>query len=343
METKIIRSHIGLTVLATLIWGILWGCIIDIAIYVFYFFTDLRIFSFLYWVLEWPKALIPGFIIGFVYIMCRRTAVTVSKSQVQIKRGFRTWVFPIETFSDVFTTKNFVGHNLFFAYFVKRYLVFDDGGKETQCRVYDMTEDQTETIVQYIREQQLLDLPIEDKIAIQETLEEEDGYNEFFIDPIEIYHDEKQYLYKISLIVLVAGFVLLVLALLDSSTPMFEIIPNEILATIAIIYAMTAPLKAMYLKRKSKQCPRHIRVGSDAIWINDTRYTYSSLTRLRLTSPRKRTLGNDKFNYYFWIENNGEKKKYWLGSEVSFGGYEQLCDCLEQAFFAYPEKITYKK
>lgn len=343
MENKTIRSHLGLTALAILIWGVLWGCIIDIVIYVFYFFTNFPIFSFLYWILEWPKALIPGFIIGFIHVMCRRTTVTIGKEQVQIKRRFRTRVFPIEAFSDVITTKKFVGHNMFFAYFVKRYMVFDEGSWKTQYRVYDMTEDQTEAIVQCIREQRMVDLPIEDKIAIQETLEEEDGYNEFFLDPAEVYNDEKQYLYKISIILLVSGIALLVLGLLDDNTSIFAIIPTEILAIVVIIYAMTAPLKAVYLKKKSKQCPRYIRVGSDAIWINDTRYTYSSLTRLQLTSPRKRTLGNDKFNRYIWIENNGEKKKYWLGSDVSFGGYERLCDCLDHAFFAYPKKITYKK
>lgn len=343
METKTIRSHIGLTILATLIWGVLWGCIIDIVIYVFYFFTNFRIFSYLYWILEWPKALIPGFVIGFIYVMCRRTTVTISKEWVQIKRGFRTWEVAKEAFCDVVTTKKFVGHSMFFAYFVKRYLVFEEDAQETQYRVYDMTEDQIETIVKHIRGQRMAELPIEEKVAIQEALEAEDGYNEFFLDPVEVYNDEKRYLYKISTILLVSGIILLALSLLDGDFTALALLPTQVVAIVVILYAVTVPLQALYLKKKSKQCPGYIRVGSDGIWINDTRYTYSSLTRLQLTSPRKRTFGNDKFNRYIWIESNGNMKKYWLGSDVSFGGYERLCDCLDHATFACSEKVAYKK
>lgn len=340
MESKTIRSNAGLTALAVLIWGIVCGSVISVVTYYLAFFTDIRLFSYLDRILEWPNALIPGFVIALIYAMCRRTTVTIGKEQIQISRGLHRWNLPVETFDDAATSKKLVNHSFLVLYFVKRHLVFNDVSGEKKYRIYDVTDTQMEDIVRWIREQKMMDMPIEEKVAIQNSLDKEEKGQDFHLNTDKIWNNEKSYMYKRTGIVFIVGVMLL---LIGKDTMLMYVVSAELVAVIAILYGLSAPLQALYLKRKSKKCPEHIRICSGCIWVGDNRYSYGALSKIRLTSPRKKSMGAEPVNRYLWVFTNGEKTKYWLGSDVSFGEYGRLCDCLEKATFAYPGKVQYTK
>ena len=341
---KKISSNFGFLLIAIVIWGVVFGAVIDILQAFWKIFgavCNAPVLSGLAWLLEWPRALVPGFLFGIFYVMCRRTTVVVTKDKIYVKNVFKKLELSESAFCHVETSKKLFGYDIFMGYFIKRYLIFNVDGKQIKHRVYDMSGAQLEQIADAVRKQRMLKLSIEEKMEIQDDLQEGID-NEFYVGADDVYFVEKKYRLFVMKILLVCGMLLVALGFFGDAGDSISFIPSEFAGTIALVYAFLTPFNCMLLKIKSKQCPEYIKLEADAIWIKDERYVYSSLMKLELTSPRKVALNNALEKRYLWIHFNGQVKKYWMGSEVSFGGYEYFCECLEKAMFAHTDKIIYR-
>lgn len=340
-DRKKIQSNVSLMILAVVFWGIVLGFVICIVAY----FADLFIgFSFPYYLgrmLEWPECLVLGFFISFLHVLCRRTTVTVTGEHVQIQRGLHKWQLRTDSFYNTDTQKKMIGYNIFVIYFVKRYLVFRESSKERKYRIFDVTEQRLEEIIQCIREQNTANLSIEEKIEIQEMLDDETERTEFVLDGDEIYRKERKFLLSVAKLWGVAMVVLVLLLMMNYVANSGVDLMIAFFAVLVACLLIALPFQIMYIKKKSETCPGHIVITSDRFFVGGQSYSYSSVSQVRLTSPRKKSSSIYAVQHYMWIKKDGVKKKYWMGSDNSYGYYRQLCECLEEAFFAYPGKIQY--
>lgn len=336
-----IQSNKSLMLLATLIWGVVFGCIISIAAYFVDLFFYVPLPYYLSRLFEWPECLVLGVAIAFFYILSRRTTVAVTKEQVQIQRGLKKWQFPAASFYNTDTQKKMIGYNLFVFYYVKRYLVFKEGSEKKKCRIYDMTEDRLLQIVQAVREQNNANMTIEEKIDIQMLLDDETERTEFVLDGNTLYGKEKKFLFFTAKLWAGITAVLCLILLIgyragSAVQPMFVI-----LLVLSACLLLALPFQILHLKKKSKTCPGRIIITSDRFCAGGQWHSYSAVLQIKLTSPEKKSSSIYPVQHYMQIVENGGKTKYWMGSEASYGSYRQLCKCLEEAAFAYPGKVVY--
>ena len=336
-----IQSNVSRMFIAMLIWGVVFGCVISIVAYFTNLFLAFPIPYYLSRMFEWPECLVLGFAIAFLYVLSRRTTVTVTKEQIQIQRGFKKWQFPVASFYNTDTQKKMIGYNLFVFYYTKRYLVFKEASEKKKYRIYDITENRLEQIVQCIREQNNANLTIEEKIDIQTLLDDETERTEFVLNGNTLYGKEKKFLFFTAKLWIGIIAVLSLILLIDykaSSTvrPMFVL-----LLVLFVCMLLVLPFQILILKKKSKNCPGRIIITSDRFFVGGKSYSYSSVLQIKLTSPEKKSSSIYAVQRYMQIVESGGKKKYWMGSDTSYGSYRQLCKCLEEATFAYPGKVVY--
>lgn len=338
---KKISSNAGLMVLAMVFWGIVFGVVICIAAYFTDLFTGVRFPYYLGKMLEWPSCLVLGFFIAFLYVLGRRTTVTVAGEGVQIQRGLHKWQLQAGSFYTTDTKKKMIGYHIFALYFVKRYLVFKESSKEKKYRIFDVTGQRLEEIVQCIREENNAGLSIEEKIDIQEMLDDETERTEFVLDGQEIYRKEKKFFLSVAKLWGMAMLVFVLILMVDYAANSGVDFLMAFFAVLVACLLIALPFQILYIKKKSETCPGHIVITSDRFFVGGQSYSYASVSQIRLTSPRKKSSSIYAVQHYMWIKKDGVRKKYWMGSDNSYGHYRQLCQCLEEAFFAYPGKIQY--
>jgi len=171
--------------------------------------------------------------------------------------------------------------------------------------------------------------------------DKEKGTSFYFFD-YDIYLKEKKLMLMRTGIILLCSIIMLIFSFdKEYEYSIMYIIPIEYVAMVALLYGLSGPLQILYLKRKCKKCPQCIKVCEESIWIDDERYTYDTLRKIRIISPSKGTTGMTGLNYYLWIDTNGKRMKYWMGSSISYDGYGKFCDTIIRALNQYPGKLKY--
>lgn len=333
-------------------WGILSGCIIcalESVINIFRLITFYIPIPYI-WYAErfaaWPFGMIPGFLFAVLAMAFRRTAVEINRDYVCIRRIGKKQVLSIQNFAEPSVVKKSFSVSAFQFTILKVYLLFYEKQETKPYRLFEFTEKDLERVIKEIRIQQAAGLPVEEKIHMQDSFAHrtEDSSEDVFYLPSDVLISrEKETLRKTGMIELGLAAVLLILFLYTC------IIDHEfnwellVALTAMVLMLITMPFRISALSKKRKLCAERIVLDGSHIWIRSNGYSFSGITAVCLTSPRKSSNSITPVQYYMTVTQNSERRKYWLGSQSSFGDYNKLCKRLEEAMIMYPGKLSYKR
>lgn len=333
-ENRKYKGSLWIAAIHVAVYGILTGFILGVIVYI-----------------RWPEVFFLGFPVSAGIVFLRRTIVELEGNRICVRSTGRKECFDIQQFAyPSVRRKTYIGSYSKYTD-VKCYLIFVTPEGYKRFRLYGFGERDLEKVLEAIRSAQAECLPQEEKAAIVREYEDEtfealaegrEGYNEFLLPASVLIKKERECLRKISLVML---GIILVVGIMDT----YEILVNRtfrvrllfltILAVLLLIF-----LIVMYagLGRKKRNCAERIVIEGNHLKVGEQYYSYAGIERIRLTSPRKRSDSIFPLQRYLYISADGRTKKYWLGSEASFGAYEELCHSLERGMVMTPNKLKYK-
>lgn len=328
------RGSLWIAVLRVFVYGVLIGLAWGIIAYIY-----------------WPKVFFLGFLVSAGIVFLGQTTIELDKDRICIHRAGYKECFALSQFAcPSIKRKTHSGSYMKFTT-VKCYLIFAIPDGYRRCRIYGFGERDLEKVLEAIRNTQAEHLTEEEKAAIareysdeafEALLEGREGNNEFSLPASVLIRKEKECLKKISLVM--AGIVIAV-GMMDT----YEIFVNHTFSIRLLFLSMLAftlliILIVMYAGqvRKKRICAGRIMIDGDHLRIGEQYYSYSGIERICLTSPRKKSDSIFPVQRYMYVSADGRKKKYWLGSEASFGAYESLCQSLEKGMVLAPNKLKYK-
>lgn len=360
-EKKQVKSSITKEIEFIFEWGILIGIIFSIIDA----FPFLRLYRYLYlhMAARWPVGILTGIILAAIVMLLRRTTVLVKKDSVVIRRIGRSLQLSIDDF-DMPVIKRKEHHFWVMKKIAtKIYLSFSYPNGTKAYRLFEFSEMDLEQVIQFIREQCSENMPVEEKLAVWDSLNnmqeaivgcgdthekglesvsDDSPSNVFAMLPEEIRQREKKTILKIGgiwLIILAAMLIFIFCGFSQSSKESFKII---FFMLIACILLAAVPFQLLQLSWKMKRCPKSIRIEGDAMWVGEKYFPYIGVAYISMTSPRKKSDSIFPVQYWMTIKENGEKHRYWLGSQASYGEYREICKILERALIMRPDKLKYK-
>lgn len=304
----------------------------------------------LYSILRWPVSILSGTVAGSVVVFLRRTVVEFTDRQITLTAPGSRKTFDIDQFLDssVIRKEHIFSYGKFIT--VKCYLFFKSADGFRKYCLYGFSEKDLEHLLTAIRNCQSDSLTEEEKTAIAEQYSEEawnalmkgtENPYEFQLPSILLISREKSSLKKIGAILLCA---MLAVALLDAHALLSEgMLTMQLLFLTVLILPVPFFLLVISvgLRRKRSICAEKIIIGKSYLQIHDRTYSYSYIRQLYLTSPRKKSSSIFPVQRYMYLTTLEGKRKYWLGSEASFGEYHRLCASLEQALISSPDKLKW--
>lgn len=303
-----------------------------------------------YRIFRWPSAVVSGMILGTAVVLSRRTVVEIRNDEIMIRTAGSKKHFRPEQFVDSSILRK--THILSYSKYttVKCDLIFEGMSGRERCRLYGFGEKELETVLAAIRSRQADGLTDEEKSEIVREYENDaldnflygnENENEFLLTVSELIGRERACLKKISLIMLCTILVIVALVVWELMTEgTFTV---QLLFLTAAAFAMVMILLVLYvgLGYKRRICADKIVIGGNHLRAGGRYYAYSAIWSIRMTSPRKRSSSIFPVQHYMYVRTAEGKEKYWLGSEVSFAGYDGLCRMLEHAMVRYPDKVKY--
>lgn len=316
-------------------------------------------FRYLYMASRWPVGMLTGIIIAAVVMLLRRTTVLVTRDRVVIRRMGRNLQFSIADFTmPVIRRKE---HHIWLIKKVstKIYLSFSYLNGTKAYQLFEFSETDLEQVLQFIREQCSANMPMEEKLAVrdslnnmqevtaggedrQEAVSGDSSFKVFSLFPEQIRQRERRTILKIGgiwIMILAAILILLLFGFSNSSGTSFKLIFCSFLGVIMLV---SVPFQLLRLSWRMKCCPEVIRIGGNAMWVGEKYVPYIGVASIRMTSPRKESDSVFPVQYWMTIKENGEKHRYYLGSQASYGEYRELCNSLEQALIMRPDKLKYR-
>ena len=348
-ENKPVKGSIKIQIKFIFVWGILIGCLLYFLNFLYFFglFKIFRLFgligsfgwSLLYRVTKWPIAILTGIVIAGIMVVFRRVTVLVTKDSVVIKKIGQKVQLSIDDFEGADIKKKM--HTIWYIVIVstKVYLYFRNPNGTKAYRLFGFSDRKLEQVMQYIREQRSNNMPIEEKVEALNPLKEDTPFNDIVISSAQIRHDERKMILRISgigLILLVFAFI----AVLVHVGMEISLIIN-ILFLLCVLFGAVL-IQLQHLSRKLMHCPEIIRINKNAMWIGEKCFSYTGISYINMTSPRKENNSIFPVQYWMTVEESEKTFKYWLGSQASFGEYEDFCKTLEQAMLMHADKLRYK-
>ncbi len=351
-EKKRFTASFGREVLSVIKWGILFGCAICILESVvnisrlMVIYLPIPYIWYLGRLIAWPLGMIPGFILALLRTFFHHTVVEIDKKQVCIRRPGKKYVLPIGRYANSSVNKKSFSVSALQFTILKVYLLFYEQHGTKAYRLYTFTEKDLEKVIKEIRVQHAAGMETEEKVHLQEQFDAPvDGApeNVFDLSSEKLIAAEKRTIKKIALLELGLAAVLLLLLLGDVFTDGGWNWELPLVLAVLILMLLALPLRIAALGRKKSKCAERIALDSSHIWIGGSCYSFLSISAICMTSPRENNGSVMPAQYYMTITQNKERRKYWLGSQVSFGGYAGMCRKLEKAMIMYPGKLSYKR
>lgn len=299
---------------------------------------------------HWLGGIVWGMILGAAIVFLRQTTVEIEGEEIRICGRGPKECFLLSQFAyPSVKRKTYIGsYSKYTA--VKCDLVFMTSEGLRSCRLYGFGEKDMEKVLGAVREARAERLTDEEKAYIakeyyeeasEALLEGRQGRNEFLLPASVLMKKEKEGLRKVSL--LMTGIILLV-AMIDAKEMLVHRMLNWKLAYMTMLAFMllvcVIGMQAGLAMRRGI-CAERVIMDGDRLYVGGDSYSYFYITSIGLTSPRKRSSSVFPVQRFLYVSAGGNRKKYWLGSEVSFGEYESLCRCLEQRMVFCPSKFRY--
>ena len=345
------RGAIQTAVLHVLINGVVLGCVLELlSLFILMFFQSEPLYR-LYGIFHWPMGFLCGMIISAGIVLLRWTTVEIRDERIIIRSvGYRR-SFGLPQFKDSSVIrKTHIGSYSKYTT-VKCYLVFASPQGDCTCRLYGFGEKELEDVLGAVRNARAEHMTYEEKSAMIKEYSDEvsealiqgrTGENEFLLPAAALIRKEKDYLKKIALIT--AGVVTMT-GLLDAREILIDhTFSLQLLFLTILAIGMLACVIVLYagLEWKRRICAERIVVDGEHLLVGRQYYSYAGLKAVCLTSPRKRNSSVLPVQRYMYIFAAGKRRKYWLGSEASFGAYDRLCRCLEEGMILYPGILRYR-
>lgn len=357
MKNKRISSHVGIQIC----YFFLMGYLIAFVMTIFEAFVNIPLPPvYLLWrireMMEWPQSMILGLVISGSIVICRWTVVEVTREHVFIRRLFTSKMLRLEDFVKHEVRNKEIMISALYLKLSKAYLVFNTSNATKKYRLYAFRDKQMEAVLEQIRLQRNRNLSIEEKIEIQDAvnenvfyadeeveLEEELSNNEFFF-PVNVFvRCEKQRVKYVMRILLIVGAILLIGTIQEIASGDMIAYDASVAIIACVVMISAYPVLMWHISKRSKMCPERIFIDGEHIWVDKQCFHFNNVTSIELTSVHKATDSVYAVQYYMTIYQLGEYYKFWLGSEGSNAGYSSFCQVLERALVMYPEKIRYKK
>lgn len=332
-ENRKYKGSFWIAAIRVIVYGILIGFVLGIIVYI-----------------RWPEIFFLGFPVSAGIVFLRRTVVELEGNKICIHGTGHKECFDIRQFAyPSVRRKTYIGSYSKYTD-VECYLIFALPEGYKRFRLYGFGERDLERVLEAIRSAQAGYLTEEEKAAIAREYEDEvfealaegrKGYNEFSLPASVLIKKERKCLKKISLIML---GIILIAGIMDTyeifvkNTFSFQLLFLTMLALLLLIF-----LTVTYagLGRKKRICAERIIIDGDRLRIGEKCYSYASIEKLQLTSPRRRSDSIFPVQRYMRVSAGGGTEKYWLGSEASFGSYEELCQSLERGMVLTPNKLKF--
>lgn len=336
--------------LKALIYGILTGAALEMTAL---FLLMISQWDFVYWlyrILHWPTGLLFGMMASVAVVFLSRTTVEIEEERIVVRSVGRRECFDLSQFVDSSVVRKMHIGSYSKYTTVKCCLIFATPDGIRRCRLRGFGEKELEKVLESIRTARAAELTDEEKTAIVEEYRDEisealiegrEGCNEFLLPASVLTGKEKGYLRKVSLI---SAGIIIVVGMIDA----YELLARhtfslQLLFLTMLALALLMIVIAMYvaLGMRRRICAERIVIDGEHLQIGRQYYTYSYVDKIRLTSPRRRSGSVFPVQRYMHVLSEGKKRKYWLGSEVSFSFYESLCRSLEWGMVMYQDKLTY--
>ncbi|MCI8940700.1 MAG: hypothetical protein HFH12_12045 [Dorea sp.] len=298
----------------------------------------------------WVLPVFWGMLLAAAGVLLGRTVVEITDETIRVGTILEKELYRLDQFDHPVIERK--EHVFIFLKFisVKCFLVFQRTEDIKRRRLHGFREKDMEKTLSAIRIRQARQLMPEKRIAIAESYGVENSealisgiksVNEFGLPTALQFLKEKKTLGKISLIFLGIG---LIVGWLDVRTIMSgDAMGLDLffitLAEIGVLLSL--PVLYIRLYVRSRICAERIIIDGNSLQVNGKVYPYSAVRTLEMTSPRKVSDSIFPVQYYMYIVTAEEKKKYWIGSAVSFPSYEIMCRRMEQAMIYYPDKLKY--
>lgn len=351
-EIKKYKGSLRRAVIRVLLYGLLFGCVLDFASIFLMMGNSGYLAWRLYRLFHWPAGLFLSMTVSAGIMFLTRTVVEIEEDKIHIRSFRYRESFRLEQFvSSSVSRKEHIGS--FSKYTtVKCWLIFDTAEEVRRCRLYGFGERELETVLEAVRSGKAKCLTDEEKAAIIQEYEDEasealihgeESINEFWISSEVLIKKERKCLGRISVVTLAvaaAAGVLDAQAIFVRNT--FSL---QLLFLTMCVFMMICLVITLYigLGVKKKLCAERIIIEGEHLRVGIRNYSYLGIQRIRLTSPRKRSSSVFPVQYYMYVSSEGRTDKYWLGSEVSFSYYGLFCRSLELAMVKYPDRLKYKQ
>lgn len=315
----------------------------------------------------WPYGILTGIIVMTVTALLRHTTVLVTKNHIIIRRGFCKKELDLKSFDAPVIIRREYKFSVTKKVSVKIGLRFLISGTAKTYRLFGFHEEDLEQVLLFVREQRSINMPVgqkletlkslakresEEVLPLSETdsgltdsgesVEEKLPSGSFSIAPEKIRQYEKKNILKIGIIWLALAAAMLVFLLYGIADNGISKFQTVFFLLVLIVMLAAIPFQLLHLSRKIKLCPKTVKTDGNALWIGTVYFSFTGISAVTMTSPRKESDSIFPVQYWLTVKQNGEKHKFWLGSQASFGEYRQLCAVMEQAFVMRPGLLHFK-
>lgn len=124
------------------------------------------------------------------------------------------------------------------------------------------------------------------------------------------------------------------------------VLPIEYLFLIlSVILPVSIPIEAVRIIRNLARCPKTIRRHGTFLFMDDTCFSVSRISKIVMTDRRAVSKSIYPLNRYIKIVMDGKQHIYWAGSvgALSDSEYAELCDGIERIFLSLPDKVYYEQ
>lgn len=321
-------------------------------------------------IIGFPQGMIWGYGIALINVLLRRTTVVLTANEIVISRVGKKLLFKTEEFLERYLVQRNRAISFITWEKQKIYLRFRTTDGLRDCRLYEFSEDGLNRVEEAIKALQVLNIPMEERVRIQESLNEfvpiemkdsqknermqklqkqtqaESGptiyrkENVFYFPVDQMIATERKIAYQTIALWVFWMIVVVVLEYLSIKYGGAINWKGVIYLSGFIILLLYVPFRLKRLVTLKKACARLIYIDGDQIWVNGKSYAYSNVTRIEMTSPYRKS--GTKFyavDYYMVFRINGVGRKYWLGTSNTYPHYRKLYDTLEKALVMYPDKL----
>lgn len=283
-----------------------------------------------------PTLFVLGSIPVLIYLIPKIRTVTVDKTSVTIRQGFRkTFVFPLASYA-------FVPHKKPGSkWFKNEYLYLRIEKENEKPILFELPFYSKETYSAmfsaiHAAGTHAMPASLRSEIAYENL---QAGELTFQMPLSDIRKAEWKRFACFTAVVLVVAAVMFFLR------KEYVILIEYLFLLLSCVLPISIPIEAVRMMRNLARCPKTIRRHGTFLYFDEQRFSVNEIDKIILTDVNAVSKSIYPLNRYIQVYAGEKKYIYWAGSAgaLSKPEYTALCSGIEQVFINAPEKIIYKQ